>query len=99
MDFNEKFDKIWKESVDEYETIPDKNKISQEDREFARGYYYALDNMENIIDNYLIFDEKRENVLEEIDRQIAKKYDGYVKKYMQIYFDELLTSILDNYVE
>ena len=96
MDFNERFDKIWKEEVNEYETIPDKSKISEEDREFARGYYLALDSMESIIDNYLIFDEKRENILEEIERQIVKKYNKYAKEYMEDEFYNLLTGILDN---
>lgn len=94
-DFNE----IWNERLSEYETIPDKNKISNDDKEFARGYHFAIQNMQNIIDNYLVFDEERKDILEEIQRQIIKKYNEYAVNYMADDFEMLLTSIFDSYVE
>lgn len=99
MDFNEEFNKRWKEAVEEYETIPDKSKISDLDKEFARGFFFALDEMKSLKDNYLIFDDEREDILQEIQRQVIKRYDEYAQESMDSYFDELLTGILDNYVE
>lgn len=99
MDFNEEFDKEWNEAVEEYETIPDKSKISIEDREFARGFYYALWDMENVIHNYKDEIDCDIEIFDEIVKQIVEKYDNYAKEHMLMEFDELMTSILDSYVE
>jgi hypothetical protein len=99
MDFNEEFEKEWKEALDEYETIPDKSKIDKLDREFARGYYYCLWCLDNVIHNYK--DEMYNSIdsFDKIVEEIVEKYDKYTKDFLKMDFDELLTSILDDYVE
>ena len=99
MDFNEEFDKIWKKALDEYETIPDKSKIKNEDREFARGYFWCLYMLENVIDNYKDELEPGFESFDKIVDEVATNYDSYVKDSLRMDLDELITSILDGYVE
>ena len=99
MDYNERFNKIWNENVKEYETIPDKTKISNEDKEFVRGYYFCLDNLANVIENYKDTINNSIDTFDKLELDIVRKYDKYTKDFLLDDMYELITSILDSYVE
>lgn len=98
----EEFEKIWQEALDSYETIPDKSKIKEEDKEYARGFYVAIDYMNNIIHNYSFnedLDKENTTTINKMKKEIIEDYDKYAKEFMEGELDDVITSILDSYVE
>ena len=92
------FEELWKEELDTYETIPDKSKITSEDKTYARGYYDAIDDLSGVI-AFVLEELEPQSTLGKIHYEVAEDVTRLIKEGIEDNFDDLLTSIFDNYVE
>ena len=91
------FDEEWEENLkDVDEEI--KAKVKDTDREFARGFYWALENLDTMIANAVddICDDNS-NKLEEIKKEIVEDAGERIKEYMAAEFDEMLIWLVEKY--
>jgi len=96
FDFDD-FDKEWNECLtDVDEDI--KAKISDEDREFARGFYYALSQLDIMIENVIddVTDDDSNKLLE-IKKEILETAGERLKEYMGGEFEETITWLIEKY--
>ena len=99
IEFNaDDFDKIWEEELKEADAI-DKNKITLADREFARGFYMALDFLDNAILNAVDEIEEETDTLHKIKSEIIEETGEHIKSQMRDNFYDVVTSILESHVE
>ena len=95
----EPFEKIWNDKLNEYETIPDKTKISNEDKELARGYYAGIidfiDEVEQSVEDIATDD----TIIDKMRAEILLEEALIIKDNLEAKLDDLITGILDSYVE
>lgn len=97
IEFNyDDFEKEWKENLKEVDEEI-KAKLTDADKKFAAGFYYALDQLDVTINNVADEIHDGSEVLETIKRNIVEDAGERIKEYMGGEFEEVLTWIVEKY--
>ena len=93
------FEELWNDKLNEYETIPDKTKIVAEDKELARGYYCGITDFISEVEQSREDIATDDTIIDKMRAEILLEEALIIKGNLESRLDDLLTGILDSYVE
>jgi hypothetical protein len=95
---SEDFEKVWQEELKDADAV-DKKAITEADKEYARGFYFALDCLETAISNATDIVDEETDTLTKIKTEIIEQAGEKIKEDMEYKFYDVITSILESHIK